>query len=86
MTRSLVFTNTSNWDGEDYRVTEDLGGAFCYKGGESCVEVTLKPGEQVVVYPKNGQKFIFRPVGSKGIEPFVMNGRQMTPTASVSFE
>ena len=97
MTRSMVFTNTSNWDGEDYVIRRSDGGIVAFGtstrlGEEShsvkLKEVTLSPGQHVVVYPSGveGEAYTFEPVESKETEPFMMNGRQMIPSHTVGFE
>ena len=87
MTRSMVFTNTSNWDGEDYVLREQNGEAVCFdKQGKPCKEWRLKPGETVVVYPEGGEAYEFQPVEAEKVEPFYMNGRQMFPQADGSFK
>ena len=87
MTRSMVFTNTSNWDGEDYVLREWDGGTVGYdQKARALTEVTLKPGETTVVYPREGDAYSFEPVESKEITPFMMNGRQMVPCTQVAFE
>ena len=87
MTRSMVFTNTSNWDGEDYVLTLADGGVVGYdEYGQPFASRVLAPGESVSVTPGEGDRYIFEPMAQKEIEPFMMNGRQMIPRADGSFE
>ena len=72
---SLTLVNTSNWDGEDYLVTDKHGGI-----------VVLKPGEQHIVYPSVELPTISAVPKKLNEIPFQMNGRQMTPEVSVGFK
>ena len=87
MTRSMVFTNTSNWDGEDYVLTLADGGVVGYdEHGQPFASRVLAPGDSVSVTPQDGDRYIFEPVTQKRILPFTMNGRQMIPRADGAFE
>ena len=75
MTMSLTLVNTSNWDKEDYVVTD--------KEGNTAV---LKPGDTYMVYPSEGLPTISAVPKKKDETPFMMNGKQMWPVVSVGFE
>ena len=65
MTRQIEIVNMSNWDGEDYEVTQ------LNHDGKPITE-TLKPCERT--YLRDGYKsggILIRPVESKTPEPFI---------------
>lgn len=72
MTRSCTITNTSNWDAEDYIVTDTLG------------DVRLKPGEsyQINAYDEMSIKIV--PVQDADPAPFIDDeGKQYGPVVRV---
>ena len=83
MTRSITIVNTSNWDGEDYRIDPQDG----YNK-----PVTLKPGESCQVFPKadGEQQPKMDPVTPRGKPvPFDLKGinsRQVVPRIEVVFK
>ena len=80
MTRSLLIVNTSNWDGEDYRVE--------IARGDLKEITTLNPGECVNVhsYAEPVELTVF-PEESKTPEPFFDDeGEQITPQMTVEFK
>ena len=79
MTRSMVFTNTSNWDGEDYELVSTSG------DGGRVQKTVLRPGESATLYPEATDTIVFTPLESKDPSPFMMNGRQMIPQQDGSF-
>ena len=75
MTMSLTLVNTSNWDNEDYEVTDRHG------------DVTIiKPGESVIVYPSEDEPTVKAIPYHDNKEPFHMNGKQVWPVVSVGFK
>lgn len=91
MTRAAVILNTSNWDGEDLRVTE-----FDPNRNDNLVESasTLKPGQQhwVTVHEGESRVVIFRPLRRQDEEGNPIDraftdqfGRQVSPEFDVWF-
>ena len=74
MTMSLTLVNTSNWDGEDYQVTD-----------ENSEIHTIKPGEKVTFNPHKEVNILVSPIKDKEI-PFMMNGRRVTPQVNIGFK
>ena len=75
MTMSLTLVNTSNWDNENYEVTDKYGNS-----------VTIKPGESIVLYPDEAMPEIRAVPLKKDEKPFEMNGKQMMPRVYIGFE
>lgn len=79
MTRSLFLVNTSNGDGEDYRIAIDRGGFIEHHD--------LKPGIQVIIPSYKQVTITVTPIESKPPVPFFDDeGKQITPQMTVEFK
>ena len=76
MTRSITIVNTSNWDGEDYKVISKDNRPVEHPMPDQVV--ILKPGDQTVIYPDT-HNIVFEKLESKEPEPFRQNGDQTFP-------
>ena len=74
MTRSVTIVNTSNWDGEDYIVSERIKN---YPDAKP-TKTKIKPGQSVRVSPDHND-IEFEAVDSKEPEAFRLNGQQVFP-------
>ena len=68
MTMSLTIVNTSNWDGEDYIVTEPA------TADSPARAKTIKPGERTVVSPRDDgtNEFVITATVKEDKKPFVV--------------
>lgn len=88
MTASITIVNTSNWDGENFRITRK-------HGGESHV---LKPGESTELHPEHGSDDPVdvqaqpefdketRPIYAPGVTGRTRHNEQVFPKVRVTFE
>ena len=73
MTRSLRIVNTSNWDGEDFKVRMRPKSLLPTEWSEVC----LKPGEMTNCY--SDWELQIEKIESKDPKPFYLNGKQVFP-------